>query len=310
MINTKIPLFGSSETTRETPFNFDLFYKYGHAHHISRIPESFLEWFIGFYEGDGSIYSTQTSYSKKRLSFQITQKDQQFIQQLRDTFGYGNINKEIRKTGVYWKWTLESKETIEKIAYLLYGNLIWPNRQIQYIKWIQIGQNQGLFSKIPLKELTFISSNKSISLQNAWLSGFIDAEGCFYAHLKEMNSLKSGKPTVKLSQKMTLTQIMKTPNQSERIIFDKLLNLFQIKGTIYIFQNQVNNNFYGRIEIRTIQDQKRLIQYLQNYKLKSQKYIAYRRWWRVWLRRTEKIHLTEKGLKRLRRLIHNINQVK
>lgn len=306
----KNPLFGSSETTRETPFNFELFYRYGHAHHVSRIPESFLEWFIGFYEGDGSIYSSKTSYSKKRLSFQITQKDKQLIEKLRYTFGYGNISQETRKTGTYWKWTLESKDTIEKIAYLLYGNLVWPDRQRQYIKWIQTGQKQGLFSKITLTNLTFISSEKLISFQNAWLSGFIDAEGCFYAYLKETKSVKTKKATVNLSQKLTLTQKLKTSNQSERIIFDHILNLFEMKSTLYIFQNRTNANLYGRIEIRTIQNQKLLIDYLQRYKLKTQKYISYRRWWRVWLRRTEKIHLTEKGRKRIRRLIHNINKVK
>lgn len=309
-MNKKNPLFGSSETTRETPFNFDLFYKYGHAHHVCRIDESYLEWFIGFYEGDGSIYSSQTQYSKKRLSFQITQKDRQFIEKLRYTFGYGNISNETRKTGVYWKWTLESKETIEKIAYLLYGNLVWPARQLQYIEWIQTGQKQGLFSKIILKNLTFRSSEKLISFQTAWLSGFIDAEGCFYAHLKETKSLKTNKPIVKLSQKMTLTQKLKTPDQAERIIFDHILNLFETKNTITIFQSRVNSHFYGRIEIWTIQNQKCLIDYLQNYKLKTQKYISYRRWWRIWVRRTEQIHLTEKGRKRLRRLVSNINKVK
>ena len=238
-MNNKNPLFGSSETTRETPFNFDLFYKYGHAHHVSRIPEPFLEWFIGFYEGDGSIYSSQTSYSKKRLSFQISQKDKQFIERLRYTFGYGNVTHETRKTGIYWKWTLESKESIEKIAYLLYGNLVWPARQDQYIKWIQAGQQQGLFNQISLQHLVFISSDKLISLQTAWLSGFIDAEGCFYAHLREKNSIRTGKLTINLSQKFTLTQKLTTINQPECIIFHQILDLFETKSKVYIFQSNV-----------------------------------------------------------------------
>ena len=45
---------GSSETTREASlFDFRYFYKYGQSSHVPRISEAFLEWFVGFYEGDG-----------------------------------------------------------------------------------------------------------------------------------------------------------------------------------------------------------------------------------------------------------------
>lgn len=43
----------SSETKgKASTFNFDLFYAYGHASHVPRISEAFLEWFIGFFEGE------------------------------------------------------------------------------------------------------------------------------------------------------------------------------------------------------------------------------------------------------------------
>ena len=306
-MNKKIPLFGSSETTRETPFNFDLFYKYGHAKHVPRIPESFLEWFIGFYEGDGSIYFTTITDKKKRFSFQITQKDRQLIEQFKYIFGYGNVSCESRETGIYWKWTLESKESVEKISYLFYGNLIWPYRQMQYSQWIRAGQEQGLFKQILLDQLVFRPPDQMISFQNAWFSGFIDAEGCFYAHLKETYSPKTGNITIKLSQKFTLTQKQQTTDQSEIIIFQHILDLLQTPSKIIIFQNKTKNCFYARIEIWRLVNQKHLIDYLKVYKLKTQKYISYRRWWRVWLRRQEQAHLTHKGRKRLKRLISNIN---
>ena len=309
IMKKKTPLCGSSETTRETPFDFTLFYKYGHAHHISRIPEAFLEWFIGFYEGDGSIYSSQTLYSKRRFSFQITQKDQQLIERLQYTFGFGNISKEIRTTGIYWKWTLESKETIEKMAYLLHGNLIWPYRQIQYIEWIQTGQKQGLFQQIQLDLVMIANRVDNISFNNAWLSGFIDAEGCFYAHIKETCSTIPGSlPNIHLKQKMHLTQALKAPDRSDLMVFERFQTIFELKSRISIFQNNSEGRFFARIECHTLLSQELIIHYLNYYKLKTQKYISYRRWWRVWLRRKEQIHLTDKGRKRLYRLVKNINQ--
>ena len=309
IMKKKTPLCGSSETTRETPFDFTLFYKYGHAHHISKIPETFLEWFIGFYEGDGSIYSSKTSYSKRRFSFQITQKDQQFIERLQYTFGFGNISKETRTTGVYWKWTLESKENVESIAYLLHGNLIWPYRQIQYIEWIQTGQKQGLFQQIPFGLVMFPDRVEKISFTNAWLSGFIDAEGCFYAHLREIGPKRpDSQLNIKFSQKMHLTQALKAPDRSDLIVFERFQKVFELKTKIQIFQNKSEGKFYARVECWTLMSQELLINYLKCYKLKTQKYISYRRWWRVWIRRKEQTHLTNKGRKRLYRLVNSINQ--
>ena len=317
-MNQKNLLCGSSETTRETPFNFDLFYKFGHAKHVPRISEDFLEWFLGFYEGDGSIYNAKTSYTKLRFSFRILQKEKQIIQKLHYTFGYGNISSEIKENGIYWRWTLESKQTIESIAYLLHGNLVWPEHQDRYMQWIQAGQKQGLFQNLSLNQLTWPSPKSCISLQNGWLSGFIDAEGCFYAHLKETINPKTGAISIQLNQKMTLTQkfhfdatqrhTFELYDQPEKFIFDQFLDIFNSAAQIRVFSNHQNKKtIYGRVEIGSLSSQKLIVDYLQLYKLRTQKYIAYRRWWRVWLRRKAKIHLTVKGRKRLYRLIANIN---
>ena len=64
----------SSETTREASleknFNFDYYYKYFKPQHIKQIDRNFLEWFIGFSEGDGSFVVTNN-----RCYFFINQKD-------------------------------------------------------------------------------------------------------------------------------------------------------------------------------------------------------------------------------------------
>ena len=294
-------LCGSSETTRKTPFNFELFYKYGHAKHVPRISQSFLEWFIGFFEGDGTIYKAKTTYSKHRFSFRIVQKEKKIIYTLKETFGFGNISQEIRKSRVYWRWTVESKSGVEKIAYLLYGNLVLPARQKQYISWIQSGQQQLLFKQISLDRLKFVKNG--ISAQNAWLSGFIDAEGCFYAQFYEVKS-----NCFQLKQKMHLTQSI-DGEQEQLLIFQQMLDLFQSKSKICVFKNSNEGKSYARVEFHSLKSQRLIIEYLALYKLKTQKYITYRRWWRVFLRRESKMHLTEKGRASLLRLVRNINNL-
>ena len=87
--------YGSSETTRKAPiFSFNLFYKYGHVKHVPRIEEPFLEWFIGFFEGDGSfsIDSDKTFSNRKRLYLTISQKEKSIIIKIAYTFGFGSVS--------------------------------------------------------------------------------------------------------------------------------------------------------------------------------------------------------------------------
>lgn len=74
---------GSSETTREPPFSFYSFdftnyIKYHRPEHKCQedisITINFLEWFIGFAEGDG-CFESWLEESRPGLSFTIVQKD-------------------------------------------------------------------------------------------------------------------------------------------------------------------------------------------------------------------------------------------
>ena len=185
---------GSSETIRKAPyFNFEDFYKYGHAKHVPRIEESFLEWFIGFFEGDGYLgFSKSRIYNRvrngkiykevvyERLRFSICQKERKIIENIAYKFGFGRISSFNQKGEIYWKWELDSKKSIENIAYLLLGNLIIIERQKQFLEWIETGEKRNMI-KLPFnKNKPYFSS---INLNNAWLSGFIDAEACFYANI-------------------------------------------------------------------------------------------------------------------------------
>ncbi len=333
---------GSSETIRKAPyFNFYDFYTYGHAKHVPRISETFLEWFIGFFEGDGYLgFSKKRFYTRlrngkvykeqvcERLYFHICQKERKIIEKLAYSFGFGGVSSFTKKGEVYWRWTLDSKNAIESIAYLLSGNLIMKERQNQFLQWVEAGEKKNMFQLPFNKKKPYCST---IHLNNAWLSGFIDAEACFYAHFylpfsiqQEMNQLPTmkknwskehyktfleiSKSKFRLSQKMTLTQIS-TVETNE--LFKQILFLFNGKS-FYIFKNdkvkKLSNKNYVRVEFGSLSSQKIIIDYLSNYPLKTIKHISFRKWSRIYLRRKEGVHLSPKGTKRLYRLVNTINQ--
>jgi LAGLIDADG endonuclease len=339
---TKFDSCGSSETIRKAPtFFFDDFYQYGHSEHVPRISENFLEWFIGFFEGDGYLgYTKKRTFERSRngkvytesaceqLRFSIVQKEKKIIEKIAYTFGLGRVSYFTKNKISYWQWTLESKTAIERMSFLLSGNLILKKRQQQFLEWIERGQKKGMF-QAPFDKNKPWSSE--VGLNNGWLSGFIDAEGCFYAYFKltpvqkkRLDGLPFSKKkwsnqhhelfkdlarykVLQLNQKMSITQY--STNQTNDT-FERIALLFEGKKP-YVFKNntvQKSTNYsYVRIEFGRLSSQKRICDYLVHYPLQTMKHVSFRRWWRVYLRRKNGIHLTPKGTKRLYRLVKAIN---
>lgn len=190
-----------------------------------------------------------------------------------------------KKKTVYWRWKLESKEAIERIAYLFNGNLILPYRQNQFKQWIDKGKQRNLFSNLNIQPI-----KAKVSLDNGWLSGFIDAGKCFYANFAKLKFVKGlqknflnsktfetycqSKP--KLSQKMTLTQVYRPSTQS---IFIDISNPFLGTAQLRLFKNKNSNdsNQYIRIELGALKSQHKIITYLTQFPLKTIKRVSLRR---------------------------------
>ena len=92
---------GSSETTRDITYNFD---EYSNLipKHKNKINKKFLEWFIGFTEGDGSFI-----VSKDKVYFDITQnlQDIQVLYYIKKELGFGKViirSEKHRNVGVFY----------------------------------------------------------------------------------------------------------------------------------------------------------------------------------------------------------------
>ena len=162
-----------------------------------------VEFFIGFIEGDGSI---QVNHSKKKyLQFRIliklkkTESNYRMLKNLRDNLGIMNLH--IRKNWVILveddkKKLLKCIKVINSISESnsksiyknsLYSKFFISSKKEQYVFFCYC-----LEKKIKYSEYLYLKENKFILIQNNkfidkmnlneypnWLCGFIQAQGCF-----------------------------------------------------------------------------------------------------------------------------------
>ena len=158
----------SSETTRETSFDFKSFCL---PQHVKNIDESFLEWFIGFVEGSGTFI-----VSKNRLFFIINQKDVKTLYRIRAMLGFGKVSW--YKT--YGRFIVTGIKNITRLIHLFNGNLLLSKVNLRFDKFIETYNTNNSKKILPLPHLSKI---KKIITNTSWLTGFVSAEGCFNAHI-------------------------------------------------------------------------------------------------------------------------------
>lgn len=206
-------------------FQFDDYLRVAPSY-IKKTNLRFLEWFVGFTEGDGCFCVRKGWNEKPRLVFEICQKDPKVLFLIKKTLGFGYVTISKRKSGKYWVYKVYSKKNIQKIIRLFNGNLVLTKRKVQFEKWLKAAKLWKCLPS-PFQKKNF-SRFVTVSRKTAWLSGFIDAEGCFYATLSTP-SLRS-KLTRSLKQKFHLTQ---KNVYDEKRTPSKNWNLFQIKSKSY-----------------------------------------------------------------------------
>ena len=299
------PTIGSSETTRESPlssfsiarkanysFDFDDFLLHHLPTHKKDVDIGFLEWLVGFVEGDGTFCyrlasGTTSTSSRMRFLFQICQKDPKVLYKIRTGLGFGTVRESGDELTRHWRYTVEDRRGIQRIMSLFNGNLVLPKRRRQFADWV----NQAAQIHHPSLVLKS-SSGPMVSLCTGWLSGFIDAEGCFYANFTTPS--RRSTLSARLTQKMHITQ--KDVYGDKRDLAEIAL-LLQSDAKVSLAKWP----HCHRIEISSLQSHSLLIDYLKSFPLR-QKAVVCKQWWRVYLLRKEGRHLNETGIRRMRRL--------
>lgn len=178
-----------SETKRETSFNYSEFYSMYNKKYIdhNNLNDDWLTWFIGFSEGDGAIL---TSTTENRISFVLTQKEGKILYEIQEKLKFGRVQffpQTKDGTNEYFRYFVQRVEDTLLLTTLFNGNLVLSHRKAQLNVWIDILNKKAYIPNILVKNKLRLPS-----LNDSWISGFTDAEGCFSVNISKAQPTKRG----------------------------------------------------------------------------------------------------------------------
>lgn len=257
------------------------------------IDHDWLAWFIGFVEGDGGFHA-----STGDCLFGITQNEESVLREIEKVLGFGKVYYD--KNVNSYRYRVFTKAENIKLAILFNGNLATKGKIEQLRTWFEI-----LNKASPLENLTFISKPYMPTINDAWLSGFTDAEGSFYA--SEVNQ----KEKIKIIGESMIQEVRICKRIRARFLIDQkeesillhIKNLFDC-GSV----NNVGEGGHYRYTNGSLKGNKVTVDYYSRFLLKTKKKEAFKKWCDVRAKLLAKEHLTPLGLINLRGLIKDINK--
>lgn len=341
---------GSSETTREASgfrFDLDLAFEKSSTHlyqskallplENKKEKTVFLEWFVGFTEGDGSFVLTKvasrTNLKSTRPSFHINQKNPQVLYKIKKELGFGRVHfvREKKSGATYYRYSVSRLQGVKTLILLFNGNLVLDKVQARFIQWVNAFNTlsdqrnalpyiinpaqQALSTKI-VPHLA--RTTTQINLNSAWLSGFTDAEGGFYVSLSPNKRFSTGfreRYKFYITQKGELKLLHK---------IDELLQIETLKQLSLTVKPKDWENFSHickvpnktdvyRLEFTRLQTLVAWTKYFDRYPLLSKKQLVFVRWRRVLLHREafKKAALASvKGMRRYKRVFASIGKIR
>lgn len=286
-------VLGSSETTRETLSNNDI----DNSLNLNEDPlggplplgtegsarrgSNFKYWFIGFTEGDGSFIVNKNGY----LEFKVTQSsiDAQILFYIKKELGFGSVRVQDKNNKTH-HFRVRDQKGILKLIHIFNGNLLTERKNNQFKLWLEA------FNKAYKTDIQLIQNNNNPTLDNAWLSGFSDSEGCFTISV------------IKRSESYSQVQVRYILSQKNELdLMTKIAALFDGKVT-YL------KSYDGYNMTVNLSKLHKVISYFNIYSLKTKKYIDYFNWLKVYKLVINKDHFNEDGLNRVKDLMNKINK--
>ena len=259
--------------TINTP-DFDFYFSPFYLKYKTSFPNNihpsanFLTWFIGFSEGEASFVVN----NRGDLAFIVTQSssDIRVLHFIQQTLGFGKVIAQSAKTSRY---VTQSKKEIEIIIKLFNGNVLLPSRQNKLEKFISafnIWANKGT---VRLETIASINSCIKLSLNNSWLAGFTDGEGCFTCSIGEKKGFSFN---YSVAQK----------GKENIAVLERLSVLFKAG----IVSNHYVKNVY-EYRIAGIKASPNIFPYFDKFSLLTKKSISYTLWKQIYTDLLEKKHL-------------------
>jgi hypothetical protein len=178
-----IPVVASPLASGTSPFRFNTFYKYyNNRFPNAEVPnQSFLEWLVGFAEGDGSFIVN----NRGTAIFVITQStaDLQVLEYIQQVLRFGRVIKQGARTS---RFVVEDLASVALLIDLFNGNLVFPLKQTSFALFLE-AFNKRSRTKGQLTVVEYIPTHAlarvTPTLYDFWLCGLTDAEGCFNCSL-------------------------------------------------------------------------------------------------------------------------------
>lgn len=298
-------IVASKEDTKINTDNFDKYYElnsrcYGRRKQPS--PE-FLTWFLGFSEGDGSFVKSQ----RGDLHFVITQdtRDKQVLDFIQKELNFGKVIVQGKTTS---RFIIQDKLGLYLISLIFNGNIRTPDKLKSFNEFlkvlnISIQKSRGRALKT-LKEFGLATdvyqiiepnnNTKEISLNNSWLIGFADAEGCF--HVGFSLTTNSYALSFDLAQK---------GRESKEIVLDNFFQLFKV--------GKVSKHYHENIwqyRVNGLSDTSVIINYFDslNFTFLTKKAASYLLWKQIRNSISQKEHLDPVQRQKLISLSKTVNK--
>ena len=212
--------------------------------------KDFIEWFIGFSEGDGSFYITR---GKSIFSIHLHIVDLPLLVEIKTQLNMGSIfigNKSCL-------FTIKAHEEINTLINLFNGKIYLCKRKKQFIQWAKNFDNKYKMG-FEAKAEIFVPC-----LKHNWLAGFIDAEGSFIVTVTKRKTREG----MLIGQRIVLGQ--KDAEQE----FNYLSNMLdgyteKLKGHDRLVINYSNSD--------------KILHYLSHHSLYSVKAKSYSKWLEIY----------------------------
>jgi LAGLIDADG endonuclease len=284
----------SSEILRKSPFalfrlNYSLLYNKNFDE-----DDQWLFWFIGFVEGDGAILSYN-----KRASFIITQKEEKILNEIQKVLGFGQV----KNFKGFSRYMVHDNKNIFLLFCLFNRHLVLSHRQAQLEKWYlclinAVKFNWSQFKIVEMPTFNFEKKNwngldslVTPSLENAWLSGFTDAEGCFYVYIVE-------------SKTINFRYIL---DQKEENILQNIKELFGV-GSIRERKSTINPVYRLEISCNKLETMNKICEYFRVFPLRTTKNKNFSYWLDIFQLVQKGKHKTLQGLIEIKQLKSLMNK--
>ena len=264
--------YGSSTSPSDKPiiegivqnksFDFSFFYnEFTKVYPDKNKPNSlFLEWLIGFSEGEGSFCLAK----RGDLSFVITQSssDLKVLNYIKNNLCFGAIIVQSKKQETH-RYVVQDKKNIYLLCLLFNGNMVFPSRNARFISFLSFF-NEKLLKK-GVEPIPHRNGCVLPSLNDAWLSGITDGEGCFTSSI--LSNSNSYRIRYILTQKWNIN----------KFVLDSILNLYDTPKKIgSVVPHSISDVW--ELRINGVKNCRYLTSYFDKYNLQSKKSISYFKW--------------------------------